>query len=90
MLEPNDEGYGIQDAILKSDGSGREYLHIKSGGSLSPSTHKTVDNREHYVFQDGQPVFKSAVKNMADVSAEIMERNCLMSDDISWLSLIHI
>ena len=85
MLEPNDEGYGIQDAILKSDGSGREYLHIKSGGSLSPSTHKTVDNREHYVFQDGQPVFKSAVKNMADVSAEIMERNCLMSDDISWL-----
>ena len=85
MLEPDTEGYGVQDAILKSDGSGREYLHIKAGGSLSPSTHKTVDAREHYVFQDGQPVFKAAVKNMADVSAEIMERNCLTSDDVSWL-----
>tara|TARA_B100001758_G_C18416772_1_gene620756 strand:- start:11524 stop:12525 length:1002 start_codon:yes stop_codon:yes gene_type:complete len=85
LLEPDSEGYGVQDAVLKSDGSGRDHLHIKSGGSLSPSTHKTVDNREHYVFQDGQPVFKAAVKNMADVSAEIMERNHLTSNDISWL-----
>jgi 3-oxoacyl-[acyl-carrier-protein] synthase-3 len=85
MLEPDTEGYGVQDAILKSDGSGREYLHMKAGGSLKPPTHETIDAREHYVFQDGQPVFKSAVKNMADVSAQIMERNNLTADDVAWL-----
>ena len=85
MLEPNTDGYGVQDAILRSDGSGREFLHMKAGGSLKPPTHDTIDAREHYVFQDGQPVFKSAVKNMADVSAEIMERNNLTADDVAWL-----
>jgi 3-oxoacyl-[acyl-carrier-protein] synthase-3 len=85
LLEPNTEGYGIKDSILRSDGSGRVYLHQKSGGSVSPPSHKTVDNKEHFVFQDGQPVFKFAVKGMADVSAEIMERNGLTADDVAWL-----
>ena len=85
LLEENLEGNGVQDAILRSDGSGREFLYMKAGGSSNPATHKTVENREHYVFQEGQPVFKSAVKNMADVSAEIMEKNNLISDDIQWL-----
>ena len=73
MLEPTDDGLGIQDAILRSDGAGREFLHMKAGGSAKPASHETVDAREHFVFQDGQPVFKAAVKSMADVSAEIME-----------------
>jgi 3-oxoacyl-[acyl-carrier-protein] synthase-3 len=85
LLEPNADGLGIQDSILKSDGSGRIYLHQKSGGSVSPPSHKTIDAKEHFVFQDGQPVFKFAVTNMADVSAEIMERNGLKSEDVSWL-----
>ncbi|MBT7896752.1 MAG: ketoacyl-ACP synthase III [Flavobacteriales bacterium] len=85
LLEPNSEGLGIQDTILKSDGSGREFLKLKSGGSLSPASHETIDAREHYIYQDGQPVFKAAVKNMADVSEEIMSRNNLNADDISWL-----
>jgi len=85
LLEPNEEGLGIQDAILKSDGSGRDYLHMKGGGSLKPSTHETVDAKDHYIYQDGQTVFKFAVTNMADVSAEIMERNKLTGDDIAWL-----
>ncbi len=85
MLEPNTNGFGVQDAILKSDGSGREFLHMKAGGSLKPPTYDTIDNREHYVFQDGQPVFKAAVKNMADVSEQIMIGNQLNSNDIAWL-----
>lgn len=85
LLEPNSEGFGIQDSILKSDGSGRVYLHQKAGGSVKPASHQTVDAKEHYVFQDGQPVFKFAVTNMADVSAEIMEKNNLSADDVSWL-----
>jgi 3-oxoacyl-[acyl-carrier-protein] synthase-3 len=85
LLEPNEEGLGIQDAILKSDGSGREYLHMKGGGSVKPSTHETVDAKDHYIYQDGKTVFKFAVTNMADVSAEIMERNNLTGDDIAWL-----
>lgn len=85
MLEPNISGYGVQDAILKSDGSGREFLHMKAGGSLKPPSYETIDAREHYVFQDGQPVFKSAVKNMADVSEEIMQRNKLSASDVAWL-----
>jgi len=85
LLEPNVNGLGIQDSILKSDGSGRNYLHMKAGGSVRPSSHKTVDNKDHYIYQDGQTVFKFAVTNMADVSAEIMERNNLKSDDVSWL-----
>ena len=85
MLEPSKDGLGVQDSILKSDGSGREFLHIKAGGSVKPASHKTIDSKEHFVFQDGQPVFKSAVKSMADVSAEIMKKNNLSSDDVAWL-----
>ncbi len=85
LLEPNDEGNGVLDAILKSDGSGREYLHIKAGGSLKPASVESVMAKEHYAFQDGQPVFKFAVKGMADVSAEPLEKNNLTGDDIAWL-----
>ena len=85
MLEPSTEGLGIQDAILKSDGSGSEFLHMKAGGSAKPASYETIAAREHYVFQDGQPVFKAAVTSMADVSEEIMKRNNLSSDDVAWL-----
>ena len=85
LLEPNTEGYGIQDSILRSDGSGAPYLHMKAGGSVKPATAETVAAKEHFVFQDGQPVFKAAVKGMADVSAELLERNNLTGDDIAWL-----
>ena len=85
MLEPSKDGLGIQDSILKSDGSGREFLHMKAGGSAKPASHKTVDNKEHFIFQEGQLVFKAAVKNMADVSEEIMKKNNLSADDIAWL-----
>ena len=85
LLEPNNDGLGVIDSILKSDGSGRKYLHQKAGGSVKPPSHETVDAKEHYVFQDGQPVFKRAVVGMADVSAEIMEKNNLTSDDVAWL-----
>src|ERR1035441_5285470 len=85
LLEPNNEGLGIMDSILKSDGAGRHFLHQKAGGSAKPANHQTVDAREHFVYQEGQQVFKFAVVNMADVSAEIMERNKLTADDISWL-----
>jgi 3-oxoacyl-[acyl-carrier-protein] synthase III len=85
LLEPNTQGYGVLDSILKSDGSGRNYLHMKAGGSLKPATAETVANKEHYVYQEGQAVFKFAVKGMADVSAELLERNNLTGDDIAWL-----
>jgi 3-oxoacyl-[acyl-carrier-protein] synthase-3 len=85
LLEPSTDGLGIQDTILKSDGSGRQYLHIKAGGSLKPSTAETVAAREHFAYQEGQAVFKFAVKGMADVSAELLERNHLTGDDIAWL-----
>ena len=85
LLEPNTEGFGILDSILKSDGSGRHYLHQKAGGSVKPPTHATIDAKEHYAFQEGQTVFKFAVKGMADVSAEIMEKNNLKADDVAWL-----
>ncbi len=85
LLEPSEEGLGIKDSILASDGAGRVYLHQKAGGSVKPASHETVDAREHYVYQEGQPVFKFAVSNMADVAVEIMEKNGLTSDDISWL-----
>lgn len=85
LLEPNTEGLGIIDSILKVDGSGGKYLHQKAGGSVKPPSHETIDAKEHYVFQDGQPVFKRAVVGMAEVSAEIMEKNKLQSDDIAWL-----
>lgn len=85
LLEPINDGNGFQDAILKSDGSGRDYLNIKAGGSLKPASIETVMAKEHYAFQDGQPVFKFAVKGMADVSAELLEKNNLTGDDIAWL-----
>ena len=85
LLEPNSDGLGIMDYILKSDGSGGEFLKMKAGGSLHPASHETVNAREHFVYQDGQPVFKKAVKSMADVSEEIMKKNNLSSDDIAWL-----
>jgi 3-oxoacyl-[acyl-carrier-protein] synthase-3 len=85
LLEPNEEGFGVVDSILKIDGYGRHFLHQKAGGSLKPPTHATVDAKEHYVFQDGKTVFKFAVTGMADVSAQIMERNNLSPDDVAWL-----
>ena len=85
LLEPNTDGLGVMDSILRSDGSGRIYLHQKAGGSVKPPSHRTIDAREHFVFQDGQPVFKFAVTRMADVSAEIMERNKLTGNDVAWL-----
>ena len=85
LLEPTEDGLGIQDAILRSDGAGMEFLHMKAGGSAKPASHATIDAKEHYIFQDGQPVFKAAVKSMADVSEEIMERNNLSADDVAWL-----
>ncbi len=85
LLEPDTNGYGLIDSILRTDGSGRVHLHQKAGGSVKPATMETVMNKEHFVYQEGQYVFKFAVKNMADVAAEIMERNNLVADDISWL-----
>ena len=85
LLEPNEEGFGVQDSILRSDGSGRNYLGQKAGGSARPATAETVANNEHVVHQEGQAVFKFAVTNMADVAAEIMERNQLTSEDVAWL-----
>lgn len=85
LLEPNEEGNGVQDSVLRSDGNGREFLYIKSGGSMRPPSKETVENKEHYVHQEGQQVFKFAVTNMAEYSAQIMERNNLTSDDITWL-----
>ena len=87
LLEPVpvSENVGIIDHILRSDGSGRKYLHMKAGGSCKPPSHETVDAREHFVYQEGQSVFKFAVSNMADVAVEIMEKNSLKSEDIAWL-----
>lgn len=85
LLEPNTEGLGVMDSILRSDGSGCQHLHQKAGGSMRPSTERTVERKEHYVYQEGKAVFKFAVTNMADVSAEIMEKNGLLPDDVAWL-----
>lgn len=85
LLEPNEEGLGLQDAILRSDGKGRQFLHIKAGGSMYPPSKETVELGQHYVHQEGQQVFKFAVTNMAEVSARIMERNNLSSEEVDWL-----
>jgi 3-oxoacyl-[acyl-carrier-protein] synthase-3 len=85
LLEPDTQGFGVQDTLLRTDGSGSPYLHMKAGGSLKPSSIETVLAKEHYIFQDGQPVFKFAVKGMADISAELLEKNNLTGDDIAWL-----
>jgi 3-oxoacyl-[acyl-carrier-protein] synthase-3 len=85
LFEPNHEGLGLQDEFLRSDGIGREYLKIDAGGSILPPSAETVENRQHYVFQDGKTVFKYAVTGMADVSEKIMHRNNLSHDDVDWL-----
>jgi 3-oxoacyl-[acyl-carrier-protein] synthase-3 len=85
LLEPTTDNYGVMDYIFHTDGSGRKFLHLKAGGSVKPASHETVDAREHFVYQEGQSVFKFAVSNMADVAVKIMERNNLKSEDISWL-----
>ncbi|WP_276484970.1 beta-ketoacyl-ACP synthase III [Paraflavitalea pollutisoli] len=85
LLEPSTDGNGIQDSILRSDGSGGNYLNMKAGGSLKPASYETVAANEHYAYQEGQTVFKFAVKGMADVSAELLDRNQLTGADIAWL-----
>ena len=85
LLEPTDEEFGVMDHILRSDGIGRDHLFMKAGGSLNPPSHETVENREHFIYQDGQFVFKHAVTNMADTAAEIMEKNGLKPEDVAWL-----
>jgi 3-oxoacyl-[acyl-carrier-protein] synthase-3 len=85
LLEPNEEGNGIQDTILKTDGSGGQFLNIKGGGSLHPASHETIEAGLHYAYQEGRTVFKFAVTNMADVAHDIMERNNLTADDVAWL-----
>jgi len=85
LLEPVEEELGVVDAILEADGSGMQNLHMKAGGSAHPASHDTVDAREHFVFQEGQAVFKVAVSKMADVSVEIMEKNGLDPDTLTWL-----
>ncbi|MBS9461358.1 ketoacyl-ACP synthase III [Flagellimonas sp. 389] len=85
LFEPNDEGLGLQDEYLRTDGVGRQFLKIEAGGSILPPSEETVKNKQHYVFQDGKSVFKFAVSNMADVSALIMDRNNLKKEDVQWL-----
>jgi 3-oxoacyl-[acyl-carrier-protein] synthase-3 len=85
LFEPNTEGLGLIDEILRSDGAGRQSLKIDAGGSILPASKETVENKQHYVFQDGKTVFKFAVTNMADVSEEVMKRNNLSGEDIQWL-----
>jgi 3-oxoacyl-[acyl-carrier-protein] synthase III len=86
LLEPTTEDVGVMDSILKSDGSGEAYLHMKAGGSRRPASVETVNARQHFVYQEGSAVFKFAVTNMADVSAQIAERNGLTAETISWLA----
>ena len=85
LLEPNEEGLGVLDSLLHADGSGCQFLHQKAGGSVKPATIRTVEAHEHNVFQEGKSVFKFAVTNMADVSAQVMERNGLTAADVTWL-----
>lgn len=85
LFEPNNEGLGLQDEFLRSDGIGRDFLKIEAGGSIMPASHETVENNRHFVYQDGKTVFKYAVSGMADVSEKIMKRNNLSHDDVDWL-----
>lgn len=85
LIEPVEDGLGIIDSILEVDGSGVKHLHMKAGGSRRPASHETVDNREHFVFQEGQAVFKVAVSKMADVSVDIMKKNNLKPEALAWL-----
>lgn len=86
LIEPTeDSSIGFKDALLHCDGQGKDYLYMKGGGSLNPATHETVDNKMHYIFQDGKPVFKAAVVGMADISYELMQKNNLTGDDVAYL-----
>jgi 3-oxoacyl-[acyl-carrier-protein] synthase-3 len=85
LFEPNLEGLGFQDEIMKSDGIGRDFLKMDAGGSMLPPSHETVDEKQHFIFQDGKQVYKYAVTGMADVSEKIMQRNNLTHDDVNWL-----
>ena len=85
LLEPSEDETGIQDSLLRTDGSGAEFLRMEAGGSRKPASIETVTNREHFIYQEGKTVFKFAVKGMADVSEEIMKRNNLSADDVAWL-----
>ncbi len=85
LLEPVTGDTGIMDYIFRVDGSGRKYLHLKAGGSVRPASHETIEAKEHFIYQEGQAVFKFAVSSMADIAAEIMERNNLKAGDIAWL-----
>ncbi len=86
LLEPTDDpSIGFKDALLHCDGQGKDYLYMKGGGSLNPATHETVDNKMHYIFQDGKPVFKAAVVGMADISYELMQKNNLTGEDVAYL-----
>ncbi len=85
MLEPTTENIGVMDSILKSDGNGESYLHMKAGGSRIPASHDSVNKRQHFVYQEGSAVYKFAVTNMADVAGQLVERNHLKASDIQWL-----
>lgn len=85
LLEATEEPVGIIDSVLKSDGSGKEYLNIKAGGSYKPATVETLANKEHFVYQEGRSVFKFAVTNMADVAEEVLKRNNMTGEDVDWL-----
>lgn len=85
LFEPNEEGLGLQDEYLRSDGVGREFLKMEAGGSLNPATHETVDNKQHFIRQEGRTVFKYAVSNMADAAVKVLERNNLTKEDVDWL-----
>ncbi len=85
LFEPTTEDVGVIDEILHVDGAGRKHLHQKAGGSVKPPTHETIDAREHYIYQEGQAVFKAAVKGMADVSVEMMEKHNISAEDLAWL-----
>jgi 3-oxoacyl-[acyl-carrier-protein] synthase III len=85
MLEPSKDGFGVVDSIMKVDGSGRKHLHQVAGGSCYPASIDTVTKRQHYIYQEGQPVFKAAVSNMADTAVEIMNRNNLTPENLAWL-----
>lgn len=84
VLEPSAD-YGVQDFVLRSDGSGKDYLNLKGGGSLHPASQETIASKAHYLYQDGQPVFKAAVNGMANTIGEVMQRNDLVAEDISWV-----
>ena len=85
LLEPRKDGTGVHDFVLRGDGAGRHVLHMKAGGSLRPASHETVDNREHYAYQDGKRVFVHAVKGMVSTSEEVLRRNKMATEDITWV-----